>query len=66
YGLPVWYKPVSANSDTQRSGSVLVSKALGKVQRLACKIITGGLRTTATDILDVHANVLPVHIRLNR
>ncbi|KAK7007234.1 hypothetical protein R3P38DRAFT_3212925 [Favolaschia claudopus] len=40
--------------------------ALGKVQRQACKLITGALRTTATDTLDFHANVLPVHIRLNR
>ncbi|KAK7029311.1 ribonuclease H-like domain-containing protein [Favolaschia claudopus] len=50
----------------QREGTVWVAKALGKVQRQACKLITGALRTTATDTLDFHANVLPVHIRLNR
>ncbi|KAJ7182753.1 hypothetical protein C8R43DRAFT_827248, partial [Mycena crocata] len=47
-------------------GTVWVAKALGKVQRLVCKVITGALRTTATDLLDLHANILPVHIRLNR
>jgi ribonuclease HI len=66
YGLPVWYKPVSANTDARRSGTVWIAKALGKVQRLACKVITGALRTTATDTMDYHANLLPVHIRLNR
>ncbi|KAJ7658642.1 hypothetical protein DFH06DRAFT_1044572, partial [Mycena polygramma] len=66
YGLPVWYNPVSSNEDARRKGTVWVSKALGKVQRLAAKVITGALRTTATDVLDVHANLLPIHIRLNR
>jgi hypothetical protein len=46
--------------------SVWISKALGKVQRLACKVITGALHTTATDVLDFHANLLSIHIRLNR
>ncbi|KAF7372169.1 hypothetical protein MVEN_00076000 [Mycena venus] len=50
----------------RRAGTVWVAKALGKVQRQACKMITGALRTTATDTLDFHANLLPVHIRLNR
>ncbi|KAF7350204.1 hypothetical protein MVEN_01323400 [Mycena venus] len=66
YALPVWYKPVSSNEDARRSGSVWVAKALGKVQRQATRLITGALRTTATDTLDFHANLLPVHIRLNR
>ncbi|KAJ7923300.1 hypothetical protein B0H13DRAFT_2316680 [Mycena leptocephala] len=26
----------------------------------------GGLRTTVTDTLNFHANILPIHIRLNR
>ena len=66
YALPVWYRPVSSNNDTRRTGTVWVANALGKVQRQACKLITGALRTTATDTLDFHANILPVHIRLNR
>ncbi|KAJ7692712.1 hypothetical protein B0H17DRAFT_1200293 [Mycena rosella] len=66
YALPVWYKPVSANADVHCSGMVCIAKALGKVQRLACKVIIGALRITATDSLEFHVNLLPVHICLNR
>jgi hypothetical protein len=65
YGLPVWYRSISSNSDEWRTGTVWVAKALGKVQRLASKVITGALRTMATDVLDFHANLPPIHIRLN-
>jgi hypothetical protein len=65
YALPVWYRLVSANTDPRHSGTVWIAKALGKVQRLACKLITGALRTMATDTMDFHANLLPIHIRLN-
>ncbi|KAK7021660.1 hypothetical protein R3P38DRAFT_2780859 [Favolaschia claudopus] len=58
--------PVVEREGSRRAGAVWVAKALGKVQRQACKLITGALRTTATDVLDFHANLLPVHIRLNR
>ncbi|KAF7372603.1 hypothetical protein MVEN_00123200 [Mycena venus] len=66
YALPVWYRPVTERAGARRTGTVWVSKALGKVQRQACKLITGALRTTATDVLDFHANLLPIHICLNR
>ncbi|KAK7012463.1 hypothetical protein R3P38DRAFT_3588267 [Favolaschia claudopus] len=41
YGLPVWYKPVVERGGTRRAGTVWVAKALGKVQRQACRLITG-------------------------
>jgi ribonuclease HI len=66
YALPVWYKPASSNEDARRTGTVWIAKALDKVQRMATRLITGALRTTATDTLDFHANLLPVHVRLNR
>ncbi|KAJ7620887.1 hypothetical protein DFH06DRAFT_927830, partial [Mycena polygramma] len=59
YALPVWYNPVSANTDARRTGRVWIANALGKVQRQAAKLITGALRTTATDTLNFHANLLP-------
>jgi hypothetical protein len=66
YALPVRYRPVSPNEDVRRAGTVWIAKALGKVQRHATQLITGALRTTATDALDLHTNLLPIHIRLNR
>jgi ribonuclease HI len=45
---------------------VWVTKALGKVQQQVCKLITGSLRTTATDTENYHANIAPIHLRLNR
>jgi ribonuclease HI len=65
YGLPVRYNPVSSNKDTQHKGTVWVAKALGKVQCLAARVITSVLHTTATNTLNMHTNILPIHIRLN-
>ena len=60
YGLEVWYvppsKPVGA---TRNSGSVGSLKALQKLQRIAALAMTGALITSRTDLLDVHAGVLP-------
>jgi hypothetical protein len=58
YALLVWYCPVTMRVDTRRAGAVWVAKALGKVQRQACKLITGALHTSATDTLDFHTRVL--------
>jgi hypothetical protein len=44
---------------------VWIAKVLGKVKRHAARLITRGLRTMVTDMLDYHANLLPVHICLN-
>ncbi|KAF7366527.1 putative RNA-directed DNA polymerase from transposon X-element [Mycena sanguinolenta] len=66
YALPVWYRPVTDREGMRRGGTVWVARALGKVQRQACKLITGSLRTTATDTQNFHANIAPIHLRLNR
>ncbi|KAK7012564.1 ribonuclease H-like domain-containing protein [Favolaschia claudopus] len=66
YGLVVWYQPVRARDDGRRKGSVGVAKRLERVQRTAVRLITGAFRTTATDIMEYHAFVAPVVLRLNR
>ncbi|KAG2065425.1 hypothetical protein BDR04DRAFT_1130401 [Suillus decipiens] len=38
---------------------ILYTADMERVQRMATTMITGGMRTTATDILDAHANILP-------
>jgi hypothetical protein len=45
---------------------VWIANTLGKVQWQACKLITGSLRTTATDTQNYHANIAPIHLHLNR
>lgn len=66
YALGVWYNPVrEAEGRKSRVGSVGFATKLGKPQRLACRIAVGGLRTTATQALDLHANILPIIPRLN-
>jgi ribonuclease HI/exonuclease III len=65
YGLDVWYsppnKPIGAINN---SGSVGTLKSLQKLQRIATLAITGGLRSTPTDLLDAHAGVLPTELAL--
>src|SRR5260221_9452704 len=36
------------------------------IQRRALIALSGALRSTASDILEVHSNVLPMHLTLNR
>jgi ribonuclease HI len=57
---------VTEREHARRSGTVWIARALGKVQRQACKLITGSLRTTASDTQNYHANIAPIHLRLNR
>ena len=67
YGLVAWYKPVRPHPDNPRRhlGSVGVANKLGKVQRLAAKIITGAFRTTPTTVLEYHAGLPPIRLYLN-
>jgi ribonuclease HI len=63
YGAEVWYsflhKPEHAS---KTKGSVAITNKLRSVQRKVAKVITGGLSTTAGDILDVHAYILPIDL----
>jgi hypothetical protein len=65
YGLDVWYtpptKPIGA---TRNQGSVTALKGLTKAQRIAALAITGALRTTPTDLVDTHAEILPIDLLL--
>jgi Reverse transcriptase (RNA-dependent DNA polymerase) len=66
YTLPVWYTPIHEDPDTgRRTGSRGHTKILDKVQRLGCKLITGAYRSTATDVLELHAMVPPTQLCLD-
>jgi ribonuclease HI len=67
YALDVWYVPPHKKEGMRNnSGSVRALKAMGKIQRIATRAITGGLWTSPNDLLDAHAGVLPVNLMLER
>ena len=67
YAVDIWYTPVHKQQGRMRaSSSVGATGKLASLQRMATMAITGALRSTATDILDLHAGVLPVGLLLRR
>jgi len=67
YGADVWYSPPSKPVGyTKNTGSVGVLKSLQKLQRIATLAITGGLRSTPTDLLDAHAGILPIELAMKK
>lgn len=67
YAADVWYTPPHIPpGKTRRVGSVTVLREIQQIQRQGTLAITGALRSTATDILDLHANVLPIELQLKK
>lgn len=67
YAAEIFLTPVTNNAGRRRvSGSVGPMAKLARVQRTAALNITGALRTTATDMIDTHADLLPFHILVNQ
>jgi hypothetical protein len=67
YAADVWYTPVHASEGLKRRhGSVGVTKALTKIQRVAALAVTGALRTTPTDYIEAHSNILPIELLLKQ
>ena len=65
YVADVWYTPIYKQQGRMcASSSVGVTGKLVSLQRMATTAITGELCSTATDILDLHAGVLPVGLLL--
>ena len=63
YGAEVWYtylhKPESV---VKARGSITITNKLHSMQRKVAKSVTGGLSTTAGDIMDAHAYILPIDL----
>ena len=67
YAADVWYTPVYLCTGRERHcGSVGITSRLASVQCLASTTIMGALCSTATDVLDLHANLLPVEPMLHK
>ncbi|KNZ74017.1 hypothetical protein J132_08671 [Termitomyces sp. J132] len=67
YAADVWYTGVSLSSNGRCcTGSVAASKKLNTAQCHAAKTIMGALSTTAADMLELHANLLPINLLFHR
>ncbi|KAF5322573.1 hypothetical protein D9619_001116 [Psilocybe cf. subviscida] len=63
YAADLWYEPPHIKpNNKKRSGSVRVLGQLQRIQRMAAIAITGALKSTAGDVLDIHANLIPIEI----
>ncbi|ETW79491.1 hypothetical protein HETIRDRAFT_428025 [Heterobasidion irregulare TC 32-1] len=62
YGVDIFLSPPSREG----KGSKGMIEKLARVQRQAAIHITGAMRTTATDILDAHADLLPFSLLVDK
>ena len=67
YAVDVWGipKPIERLEVNRRSTNAAVSKLIS-TQRAGALAITGGLRTTPTDVLDMHVHLLPTHLEIDK
>jgi hypothetical protein len=67
YGADIWFHPLfKQGSHTMQQGSKGIAKCLTSVQRIAAISITGAMRSTPTDSLEAHANLLPIPLFLQK
>lgn len=67
YCVDVWYTPVHKKASAKnRSGSVAFTRRYASIQRMAGMAITGALRSTPTDVIDLHAGLLPAELMLKK
>src|ERR1700720_3860668 len=67
YAVEVWYTAVCQPSGhTRKKGSVAITNKLRSTQCKVAKTITGALATTAGDVLDIHAFLIPVDLMFRK
>ena len=65
YTIDVWFTPIHSNDNNDiRRGSITAAKKLNQVQRIVLLSMTGALRSMATDVLEAHANLHPLDLRI--
>ena len=62
WGIP---KPIEGRATHKKGTSVAIAK-LTSTQRAGALAVTGGLRTTPTDVLDMHAHLMPIHLEIDK
>jgi hypothetical protein len=68
YTADIFLTPQKKTNQKPKNGKpnqAFVNK-LAMIQRNAAIMITGAMRTTATDILDIMANLLPIHLLIDK
>ena len=65
YGVDIWAPPVKRKEGNKAGGHGLATSKLAAVQRPGALAIVGGLRTSSTDSLCAHANILSIHLEMD-
>ena len=72
YAADIWYNPichsesVNHTCNKKATGNVGFLNKLARVQRTAALHITRAMRSTATDLLEVHADLLPIRFAMDK
>ena len=67
YAVDIWGTPKEIETmEARKKGISMASAKLTSTQRAGAIAITGCLRTTPTDILDMHAKLLPIHLEMDK
>ena len=67
YAADVWYVPVMRGLQRAKATrSVGATKRLASIQHMAITTISGMLHTTAMDVMEAHANVMPIELLMHK
>ena len=67
YTADIWYAPVICRSQQAKATrSVGVTKRLASIQHMAITAILGALHTTATDVMEAHANIMLIKLLMHK
>ena len=65
YGIETWYTPSNKPTGyTKNTGLVSALRNLQKAQRIAALAITGTIKSTPNDYIDIHTAILPMELAL--
>jgi len=65
YAADLWFSPMyRTGMNSLQRGSIGVARRLSSIQRIAAIAIMGAMKSTASDIMEAHANLLPTSLLL--
>ena len=67
YTTDVWFMPICRDTGDERfRGFIGTARKLTTVQCMATAAVTGVLHTSTSDIMEAHANLMPIELLLNK